>query len=73
MRRHVDGPYTYVVEPLPEEDGCGYVAFHPEFGRRKIFAFGDTPESAIAGLNTSRRLWLQYDGKGRNGPFLKRS
>jgi predicted RNase H-like HicB family nuclease len=65
MRQRTDHDYTYVVEPLPKEDGCGYIAYHPELGRRKVFAFGDTPESAIARLDASRMIWLECDGCGQ--------
>jgi hypothetical protein len=74
MRQRTNKDYSYVVEPLPKEDGCGYVAYHPELGRQNVFAFGDTPESAIARLDTSRAIWLECSGNGRNDvarPFTR--
>jgi len=52
--------YRVEVKKIPEEDGGGFVASLPQFGRTGIIADGDTPEEAIKELERVKALRFQY-------------
>lgn len=48
-------PYTIEVVPIPESQGGGFTARLPQVGRLAITGDGETPEEAIAALETAKR------------------
>lgn len=48
--------YVFVVAPLPEEDGGGYIAYVPDLPG--CMSDGDTPEQAAANIQSAVEEWL---------------
>ena len=48
--------YTVILEPLPKDEGGGFVARVPDLG---IAVDAATPEGALAELETAKRLWFE--------------
>lgn len=58
-------PYTIEVLPIPESQGGGFTARLPQIGRLAITGDGETPDEAIANLETAKReRFTDYLKKG---------
>lgn len=58
-------PYKIEVTPIPEEEGGGYAARLPRFGRLGIVGDGDNIEEAIEDLKVNKELrFKQYLDEG---------
>jgi antitoxin HicB len=49
--------YPLIVEPLPEEDGGGYVAIVPDLPG--CMSDGETPEEAVASVRDAILAWIE--------------
>ena len=62
-------PYKIEIEPILEEEGGGYFARIPQFGRMGITGDGETIEEALKDLNDfKRRSFERYLKEGREIP-----
>lgn len=52
--------YAVVVEPLPEEDGGGFIAIVPDLPGCK--SDGETPAEAIANVEDAIEVWIEAAG-----------
>jgi predicted RNase H-like HicB family nuclease len=50
-------PYRIVVEPLPSEDGGGFVATVPDLPG--CMSDGDTPEEAVVNVQDAIAAWIE--------------
>ena len=51
--------YKTQIDPIPMEDGGGYVAYHPELGSNIILGDGDTEEEALRNLAQVKKEWFE--------------
>ena len=49
--------YPVVIEPLPDEDGGGFVASVPDLPG--CMSDGDTPEAALAAVGDAITAWIE--------------
>lgn len=49
--------YPIIIEPLPEEDGGGFVALVPDLPG--CMSEGETPEEAIANVQDAIAAWME--------------
>jgi predicted RNase H-like HicB family nuclease len=49
--------YPLIVEPLPEEDGGGFVAIVPDLPG--CMSDGETPEEAVASVRDAILAWIE--------------
>ncbi len=59
LEYYLNLPYKIEIEPIPEEDGGGFVARLPELGRYAIVGDGETIEEAIQSLNEIKEIMLK--------------
>jgi predicted RNase H-like HicB family nuclease len=49
--------YPVIIEPLPEDDGGGYVALVPDLPG--CMSDGETPEAALASVQDAAAAWIE--------------
>ena len=63
LEYYMNLPYKIEIEPIPEDEGGGYVARLPEVGRFTLAGDGDTPAEAMRSLNKIKKVmfkeWLE--------------
>jgi antitoxin HicB len=70
MTREEGVEYAIVIEPLPAEDGGGFLARVPELPG--CYSDGETPGQALASAKGAIREWLEETRRlGREPPALK--
>lgn len=52
----VEHEYAIVVQPLPDDEGGGFIAFAPDL--RGCLADGDTPEEALSEIRQAIGEWI---------------
>lgn len=52
-------PYKIEVNPIPEQEGGGFMAIMPEIGKFAMIGDGDTPEEAISKLKDAQKEQFQ--------------
>lgn len=63
--------YSISIEPLPEEEGGGYMAVYPAIGR-SIVGYGETPMEALKDLEASVPVLLEsLEEHGEELPLQK--
>lgn len=73
MKRNADYyaalPYRVEITAIAEEEGGGYLARLPQFGRLGIVGDGETPEEALRELEAAKReRFAEYLAEGRAIP-----
>jgi len=59
LKYYLNLPYKIEIEPIPEEDGRGFVACLPELGRYAVVGDGDTAKEAIQSMNKIKEILLK--------------
>jgi len=59
LKYYLKLPYKIEIEPIPEEDGGGFMAYLPELGRYAVVGDGETIEEAIQSLNKIKEVMLK--------------
>lgn len=61
--------YKIVVDPIPEDEGGGFVAYHPELGKNIFLGDGETIDEAIDNLAVVKQEWFEiYIDRGIDVP-----
>ena len=69
LEYYLNLPYKIEIEPIPEEEGGGYLARLPLFGRMGITGDGETIEEALSDLKDfKKRNFEHYLKEGREIP-----
>ena len=62
-------PYAIEVQPIPDEEGGGFMARLPQFGALGIVGDGETSEEAVQDLHENKkRRFAHYIAEGLEIP-----